>query len=49
MRIHTCSVCLYLFPKTEWLPFSGGVEGLSAPFFIGGVVEGGGGAKGPLS
>ena len=23
-RLHTCSVCLYLFRKTEWLPYSGG-------------------------
>ena len=31
--MHTCSVCLYLFCKTEWLSFSkGGGGGLGFPF-----------------
>ena len=41
--IHACSVCLYLFHKTEWLTFSLwvggwglGFGGLRPPFFIGG-------------
>ena len=41
--IHACSVCLYLFHKTEWLTFSLwvggwglGFGGLWPPFFIGG-------------
>ena len=43
MRIHTCSVCLYLFHETEWLPFFVGDGRPLGPFFLGW-----GGALGPL-